>query len=214
MNVKLLGLGISLGALAFSAAGAASSAIVITLEEAGGSSVHSTPGLSSSTVTGLLNGSEVVTLSTAGPAPNTITTGGGGASTYSGPFDDFLISFVNAKSIVGFNLEFFNPPRSAPTQTTGVSIFVNGNLYGTFANPIAAPQKFTITASVDGVAGNDDVIDSVLLTFQPNVIGSVKQIRATGAEVSAAVPEPATWAMMILGFGGVGALMRRRFRFA
>ncbi|WP_068874572.1 MULTISPECIES: PEPxxWA-CTERM sorting domain-containing protein [unclassified Phenylobacterium] len=25
-----------------------------------------------------------------------------------------------------------------------------------------------------------------------------------------AVPEPATWAMMILGFGGVGALMRRR----
>ncbi|OHB30868.1 MAG: hypothetical protein A2790_09370 [Phenylobacterium sp. RIFCSPHIGHO2_01_FULL_69_31] len=26
----------------------------------------------------------------------------------------------------------------------------------------------------------------------------------------AAVPEPATWAMMILGFGGVGTLMRRR----
>ena len=25
-----------------------------------------------------------------------------------------------------------------------------------------------------------------------------------------AVPEPATWAMMILGFGGVGALLRRR----
>jgi hypothetical protein len=24
------------------------------------------------------------------------------------------------------------------------------------------------------------------------------------------VPEPATWAMMILGFGGVGAVMRRR----
>jgi hypothetical protein len=28
----------------------------------------------------------------------------------------------------------------------------------------------------------------------------------------AAVPEPATWAMMIVGFGGVGALMRRRRR--
>jgi hypothetical protein len=28
--------------------------------------------------------------------------------------------------------------------------------------------------------------------------------------VGAAVPEPATWAMMILGFGGVGTLMRRR----
>jgi hypothetical protein len=28
--------------------------------------------------------------------------------------------------------------------------------------------------------------------------------------IGAAVPEPATWAMMIVGFGGVGALMRRR----
>ena len=28
----------------------------------------------------------------------------------------------------------------------------------------------------------------------------------------AAVPEPATWAMMIIGFGGVGALVRRRRR--
>ena len=26
----------------------------------------------------------------------------------------------------------------------------------------------------------------------------------------AAVPEPATWAMMIMGFGTIGALMRRR----
>jgi hypothetical protein len=26
------------------------------------------------------------------------------------------------------------------------------------------------------------------------------------------VPEPATWAMMILGFGGVGAVMRQRRR--
>lgn len=30
------------------------------------------------------------------------------------------------------------------------------------------------------------------------------------AEASAAVPEPASWAMMILGFGGVGAIVRRR----
>ena len=28
--------------------------------------------------------------------------------------------------------------------------------------------------------------------------------------IIAEVPEPATWAMMILGFGGVGAMMRRR----
>jgi hypothetical protein len=27
---------------------------------------------------------------------------------------------------------------------------------------------------------------------------------------SGAIPEPATWALMILGFGGAGAMLRRR----
>lgn len=31
-----------------------------------------------------------------------------------------------------------------------------------------------------------------------------------GAPVGGAVPEPATWAMMLLGFGGIGMAMRRR----
>jgi hypothetical protein len=41
----------------------------------------------------------------------------------------------------------------------------------------------------------------------PDLIG-VGHIRV--GDVAAVVPEPATWAMMIMGFGGVGALMRRR----
>jgi len=34
----------------------------------------------------------------------------------------------------------------------------------------------------------------------------------TGAPVTGAVPEPATWTMMILGFGAVGAALRRKGR--
>ena len=34
----------------------------------------------------------------------------------------------------------------------------------------------------------------------------------TISAAAAAVPEPATWALMILGFGGVGGLLRRRAR--
>ena len=35
-------------------------------------------------------------------------------------------------------------------------------------------------------------------------------VNATSSPVTAAVPEPATWAMMLLGFGAVGYAMRRR----
>ncbi|MEW5687395.1 MAG: PEPxxWA-CTERM sorting domain-containing protein [Pseudomonadota bacterium] len=35
-------------------------------------------------------------------------------------------------------------------------------------------------------------------------------IFADGSGIAVGVPEPATWAMMILGFGGVGATLRRR----
>ena len=33
---------------------------------------------------------------------------------------------------------------------------------------------------------------------------------STFTEVGSAVPEPATWAMMIIGFGGAGVAIRRR----
>lgn len=195
------------GALALSMfASTASAAIIVTEAEAGGTAVHSDPGQVASIVTGTVGvGGELVTLSTTGPAPNTITTFGGGAATYSGPFDDFLISFLTPKSIVGFNLELFN---SRGPVDTGFSIFVNGGLITSFASPIGAPQKYTVTAT------GADVINTINLTFAPDVIGAVKQIRVTGLPGggggTGVVPEPATWLMMIAGFGGVGAMMRRR----
>jgi hypothetical protein len=36
------------------------------------------------------------------------------------------------------------------------------------------------------------------------------RIFATDAAVTGAVPEPATWAMMLIGFGGMGLVTRRR----
>ncbi|TAL35659.1 MAG: PEP-CTERM sorting domain-containing protein [Phenylobacterium sp.] len=43
-------------------------------------------------------------------------------------------------------------------------------------------------------------------------IGDIRQIRIGG--IQAAVPEPATWTMMILGFGAAGAMLRTRRRLA
>ena len=50
------------------------------------------------------------------------------------------------------------------------------------------------------------------LQANPNVAGltAEQQARVLNFNLTAAVPEPGTWAMMILGFGAVGGTMRRR----
>lgn len=40
--------------------------------------------------------------------------------------------------------------------------------------------------------------------------GNSFEFDSLAGTIQAAVPEPSTWAMMILGFGGIGALIRRR----
>jgi hypothetical protein len=50
--------------------------------------------------------------------------------------------------------------------------------------------------------------------FRLNEAGGLRQFRGNGGGnfSASAAPEPATWGMMILGFGGMGALLRRRRR--
>jgi hypothetical protein len=53
------------------------------------------------------------------------------------------------------------------------------------------------------------------VALAPSLHGSIYTIypdtaRSQGFAISNGVPEPATWTMMILGFGGVGAVLRRR----
>ena len=59
-----------------------------------------------------------------------------------------------------------------------------------------APGPVTIRFFSDGAPNADGVIDNVLLT----------------GPVAGGVPEPSTWAMMLLGFGAIGASMRYRRR--
>lgn len=48
--------------------------------------------------------------------------------------------------------------------------------------------------------------------FKANVTGTSRAFYGL-APILAGVPEPATWAMMLVGFGGLGALLRRRRAF-
>ena len=58
-----------------------------------------------------------------------------------------------------------------------------------------------IIALDDGGAGPDKDFDDLVVKFQ---------IMSPGTLMTSAVPEPSTWAMMILGFFGVGFMAYRR----
>ncbi len=62
----------------------------------------------------------------------------------------------------------------------------------------ASTLKLSIRASGAGWQGGDDES------------WGIDNLTITSLSRAGAVPEPATWAMMILGFGGVGATVRRR----
>jgi hypothetical protein len=100
-------------------------------------------------------------------------------------------------------------------------VMMSGNgktvTFATHINPVGAPGNGWVTFSVALTAAN---FGSDLAAVLANVSGfELRGEFIGGAEVegldnvtlmTAAVPEPSTWAMMILGFFGIGAMTYRR----
>jgi len=79
-----------------------------------------------------------------------------------------------------------------------------------------AGQTFSNTFNIlpngffNALATNGETIDKFSFTTN-GTFESVRQVRLGGiASLSALVPEPMSWALMIFGFGGVGLTLRRR----
>lgn len=189
-------------------AGPAGAAIVLTAGQFGGLGVHSTPGLTAASVTGLA-GSDVVTLSTTGGV--LLNTSGGGESDYNAVnslgaaalMTNLSVDFTGFYDAVTFNL---SPPTGGGATST-MHLIVNGGAFTfdvpnlTIPDPLGNGQnKFTLTAT------GGDAVHTLDFTFDPGV-DHIQQIRVGDL---IAVPEPATWVMMILGLGGMGGLLRRR----
>ena len=89
--------------------------------------------------------------------------------------------------------------------TTGIKLFGNvdgvldGGDFGNFDHLTA----FSITS---GFVSGLNTLDFVILDTGPPSAMRVDNLAGTAA----VVPEPATWALMILGFGSAGAVLRRR----
>ncbi|TCJ39503.1 PEPxxWA-CTERM sorting domain-containing protein [Parafrankia sp. BMG5.11] len=175
-----------------------------TIEEGSfgtGLGVHSTGDQEDTTVNGVVNqeGSAVTFVS----ADVLEITGKGQAviSPLDGTMNDLTVIFANPWDKITFSFD-------ADTDGT-FELFVNEGLTNSFdfgtcsiCNITASGQnKFTVSGGG---------ITTLGFTFAPGV-GTARQFRVD--EVSAgpgAVPEPATWAMMLFGFGAVGFGMRRR----
>lgn len=192
-------------------AGPASAAFVLSEGNVGGTGIHSSTGFdqTGNTVYGTVGiGGELVTFT----STNTLDLNGAGEATIDAdPLDNLLVSFISSYGLVGWNVEL--PGGAPPAGGYAMTVSVNG---GTTAgvdlfvvDPLSPPQKYFITGS-DG-----DAINSLAFTFDPGV-DAMKQFRLTVADGGGGggneVPEPATWTMMVLGFGGLGAMMRQRRR--
>ena len=87
----------------------------------------------------------------------------------------------------------------------------NGGAFHTSGGPFAGPTNFTISALSTFSGMQMDAYGAFTVINNGPAQGSLAlNSGSTAVPLAAAVPEPASWAMMIIGFGGVGALMRRR----
>ena len=144
-------------------------------------------------------------------ADATITPNGGGFAQQDGPFGWLEIDPLLASvSKIGVTLTPDDDIRFNTTFDVLVT-FVGG---GTQLLSGVLPNH----GKVDIWAEGQELIDKIRIT---NLAGASQQqgsleagelasVRQTSFDVGSVVPEPATWAMLIAGFGATGAALRRR----
>lgn len=98
----------------------------------------------------------------------------------------------------GYVATDFNKYRISATGGTTYSFSVND--IAVFTGQAYTNGTPTRLAFGDGTGGGNASVDIRSLSFR------------SGADVLGVVPEPATWAIMIFGFGMIGCAMRRRRR--
>lgn len=111
------------------------------------------------------------------------------------------------------DIDFVDPFNNALDGfTTSFSIqnfdgLIQATAYDSLGSVLGTTQNFSGLLSFAGI-GNISRVNLLSLDQDPTTMDDLSFEGVIG--IGSAVPEPATWAMMIFGFGMVGSAMRRR----
>jgi hypothetical protein len=137
-----------------------------------------------------------------------------GTSIARGGFDPILALFDSSGNKINENDD--GGCGSVPADA------VTGRCYDTFLSSVLDPGTYTVSVMAfsnfasgsnlsDGFQGTGSFTD-VTGDQRTNAWAFDVLNVASAIQVGGSVPEPSTWAMMLLGFGGIGYAMRRRNR--
>jgi PEP-CTERM motif-containing protein len=108
-----------------------------------------------------------------------------------------------------FVIEFLEAGRNNPNFSGNqlYEVLLNGSPI--FSGSTVSGQPFTAvtTDPFELILGQNYSLSFHGLTFEGDQTAYIDDVRLTAA---AAIPEPSTWALLLLGFGAVGLAMRRR----
>jgi hypothetical protein len=212
---------------------AAASALALTFGTA--ASALTTYTLGSLNTTGYPAPYGTVTVDLTSPTMATVTFTAGSVSTFNYYFIDGGAADVNVNAttwtITNLTTNGVDPQNNPATLTDGGSGQVDG--WGTFNQTTTQSDGYgskstSISFILTDTSGNWDSSSDNVLT--PNALGNTVGAHiavcdttdpthcaqftgfATNGTGRVPVPEPATWALMLVGFGGLGAVLRSQRR--
>jgi hypothetical protein len=194
---------------------AQAASVAINLNVYDTAAVDSTAGqtLGIVTIQDLLGGGVSVDFALSSPATFFASTGGRHVTV---GFN--LDKSITAADITGLpaspTFAFESPVNGIPGGFGNMSAGLQGNWNGT-SNHFAGPIDFSIAGvSVSDFVANSKGFFAVADLLGPNGTGEVGGMIETTITQHSAVPEPSTWAMLLIGFAGLGFAGYRKARTA
>ena len=182
-------------------------------------------------ILGILAGSMLAFSATAANASVTLGTAIGSSCTGSGCVAGTSAAVVTDNVGIPNKVQFDDTNASAGGQTAWFNFFVAPDALGTFSATVTTFPVSTVTMLELLTGGTSSTVGTTSLMTTPGTQLTYGNLTAntwytfrytanmaTAGSISGnatfypAVPEPATWGMMLLGFAGMGLAMRRRRR--